>query len=137
VVRLVLSCSLRGTTVDRIDPEHLLISTNGGNVWIHTETWTDELLFDWGQVVHATLIVHTITHVENLLTTTSLLTTNIGETLHLSLRGYFDTRNEIILFETGCSGTIPSFVIATLLLGYTFRFYSGTSPSSINKTSYG
>src|SRR6056300_327590 len=114
------------------------MTTDRRNTRIDTETWSDELLFDWGQVVHATLIIHAITHVENFLATTSLLTTNIGKTLHLPLRRNFDTRNKVILFEAGSHCTHAIICHRNLCFwAVFFGFILGQCPSSIYKTGYG
>jgi len=42
----------------------LLETTNRGGVRAHAQTWTDHLLFNRGQVVHATLVVESVPHVE-------------------------------------------------------------------------
>jgi hypothetical protein len=51
------------TDVYGVHTESLLETTDGGNVGTYTETWTDELLLNGTQVIHPTLIIHTIAHV--------------------------------------------------------------------------
>jgi hypothetical protein len=51
------------TDVHGVHPKHLLVTTDCWGVSTHTETGTDQLLLHGRQVIHATLIIHAITHV--------------------------------------------------------------------------
>jgi hypothetical protein len=51
------------TDVHRVHPKHLLVTTDRWGIGTHTETGTDQLLLHGRQVIHATLIIHAITHV--------------------------------------------------------------------------
>jgi hypothetical protein len=86
------------TNVNRIDTKHLLIATDSGDIGADTETWTDELFLYGRKVVHATLIIHTIAHVQDFLTTTSLLHGDVRKTLHLPLPRNIHDRSKIIFY---------------------------------------
>jgi hypothetical protein len=79
------SCKPVRTSIDRVHSKHLLIATNRGGVGAHTKTWTDKLFLDRRQVVHFTLVIHAVSHVQDFLTTTSLLHRDVTKVLHLPL----------------------------------------------------
>jgi hypothetical protein len=87
------------TDIHWIDSEHLLETADCGNVGIHSKTWTDQLLLDGREVIHSTLIIHTVSHIQNFLTTTPLLSGNVGKTLHLPLTRNFHNWLEVISFD--------------------------------------
>src|SRR6056300_1819896 len=87
------------TNIHWVDPKHLLITTNSGSVGADTQTWTNQLLLYGGQVVHTTLVIHPIPHVEDFLTTTPLLNSDISETLHLSFTWNFNHGFEVVRFN--------------------------------------
>jgi hypothetical protein len=75
------------------------MTTNCGNIGTDTKTWTDELLLNWGKIVHSTLIIHTVAHVEDLLATTPLLPRNISKAFHLPLARRFHDWFKIGVFD--------------------------------------
>jgi hypothetical protein len=127
------------TDVDWIDTEHLLIATDGGDIGTNTETRTDELFLDGTQVVHSSLVVHSITHIQNLLTTAPLLNGDVSETLHLPLRGHFYTGNKFIRLEIrnlrrGRYGLLRRRCRANAHIRFSFLTKSSTG---VHETGYG
>jgi hypothetical protein len=92
-------CETVLTNVDGVHAEHLLETTLSWGIGTNTEAWTNHLLLNWGEVVHTTRIVHTISHIEDLLATTPLLATDVGKTCHFRLRSHFNTWLKLSFFK--------------------------------------
>jgi hypothetical protein len=92
-------CETVLTNVDGVHTEHLLETTLSWGIGTNTEAWTNQLLLNWGEVVHTTRVVHTVSHIKDLLATTPLLATDVGKTCHFRLRSHFDTWLKVIFNE--------------------------------------